>query len=182
MESTSIVGGAAAMFKVNDVIIYGTQGVCEIVDIEVKSIGGAKKAYYVLRPLKDQSSTIYAPTDNALVLKKMRRLLTVSEINNLIDTMPDEEHLWIDNVNERKECYKKLLACGDHSALIQMIKAIYAHKKEREAAGKRLHTMDENFFKDAERILYTEFQYVLQLSGKDDLMNYILARIGNSQI
>ena len=100
------------MFKVNDVIIYGTQGVCEIVDIEVKSIGGAKKAYYVLRPLKDQSSTIYAPTDNALVLKKMRRLLTVSEINTLIDSMPDEKAVWIDNVNERKECYKNLLADG----------------------------------------------------------------------
>ena len=61
---------------------------------------------------------------------------------------------------------------------MESIKTIYAHKKEREAAGKRLHTMDENFFKDAERILYNEFQYVLQLSGKDALMNYILERIG----
>lgn len=166
------------MFQVNDVIIYGAQGVCEIVDIEKKSIGGVTKAYYVLRPINDQSSTFYAPTDNALVQKKMRRLLTVSQINDLIDSMPDEKNLWIDNVNERKECYRNLLARGDHSALIQMIKTIYAHKKEREAAGKRLHTMDENFFKDAERILYNEFQYVLQLSGKDALMNYILERIG----
>ena len=166
------------MFKMNDVIIYGSQGDCEITAIEEKAISGAKKAYFVLKPIKDQGSTIYAPTDNAIVLKKMRKLLTVSEINHLIDSMPDEKTVWIDNVNERKECYKNLLASGDHAALIQMIKAIYAHKKEREAAGKRLHTMDENFFKDAERILYNEFQYVLQLSGKDALMNYILARIG----
>lgn len=166
------------MFQVNDVIIYGSQGVCEITAIEEKSISGVKKDYFVIRPIKDQSSTIYAPVDNGFVLKKMRRLLTVSEINNLIDAMPSEAVVWIDNVNERKECYKNLIASGDHAALIQMIKAIYTHKKQREAAGKRLHTMDENFFKDAERILYNEFQYVLQLSGKDALMNYILERIG----
>lgn len=167
------------MFKINDVIVYGSQGVCEIVDIEEKSIGGVRKNYFVLKPIKDQGSTIYAPTDNEHVLKKMRKLLTVSEINRLIDSMPEEKTVWIDNVNERKECYKNLLENGDHAALIQMIKAVYAHKKEREAAGKRLHMMDEHFFKDAEQILYNEFQYVLQLSGKDALMTYILARIGN---
>lgn len=165
------------MFQINDVIIYGSQGVCEIVAIEEKSISGAKKQYFVLKPIKDQGSTIYAPTDNALVLKKMRRLLTVCEINDLIDSMPDEKIAWIDNVNERKECYKNLLSGGDHSKLIQMIKAIYAHKKEREAAGKRLHMMDEHFFKDAEQILYNEFQYVLKLNSNDDLMKYILNRL-----
>lgn len=166
------------MFKVNDVIIYGTQGVCEIVDIEENMISGTKKAYYVLKPIQYQGSTIYAPTNNEHILKKMRRLLTVAEINNLIDSMPDEKSAWIDNVNERKECYKYLLASGDHSALIQMIKAIYAHKQKREAEGKRLHVMDEHFFKDAEQILYTEFQYVLNLNSKKDLMQYILNRIG----
>lgn len=165
------------MFKVNDIIVYGAQGVCEITAIEEKYISRAKRVYYVLRPVKDQGSTIYAPTDNDLVLKKMRRLLTVDEINGLIDSMPGEKTVWIDNVSERKEYYKKLLSSGDHPALIQMIKAIYTHKKDREAAGKRLHVMDENFFKDAEQILYDEFQYVLELHSKDDLMQYILTRL-----
>ena len=165
------------MFQVNNVIIYGSQGVSEITAIEEKAIGGTKKKYFVLKPIKDQSSTIYAPTDNALVLKKMRRLLTVSQINALIDSMPEAKTVWLDNVNDRKECYKNLLAGGDHAALIQMINAIYFHRKEREAAGKRLHMMDEYFFKDAEQILYTEFQYVLKLNSKDDLMKYILNRL-----
>ena len=167
------------MFKVDDVIIYGTQGVCRIVDIEEKALSGVKKNYFVLKPVNDIGPTIFAPTDNENILKKMRKLLTEEEINKLIDSMPDGKTAWIDNVNERKECYKNLLASGDHSALIQMIKAIYAHKKEREAVGKRLHVMDEHFFKDAEQILYNEFQYVLNLSGKDALMRYILERIGS---
>ena len=167
------------MFQVNDVIIYGSQGVCEITAIEEKVISGAKKMYFVLNPIRDQGSTIYAPTDNAAVLKKMRRLLTVPEIHALIDAMPDEKTVWIDNVNERREYYKTLLAGGDPAALIQMIKTLYIHKKEREADGKRLHVMDENFFKDAEQILYHEFEYVLKLPGKDALMAYILERIGS---
>ena len=165
------------MFKVTDVINYGSQGVCEIVGIEEKSIGGAKKEYYVLKPIQYPSSTIYAPTNNEHILKKMRKLLTVEEINSLIDSMPDENIVWIDNVNDRKEFYKNLLASGDHSALIHAIKAIYAHKKEREASGKRLHIMDDHFFKDAEQILYNEFQYVLKLNSKDDLIQYILNRL-----
>jgi CarD family transcriptional regulator len=111
------------MFKVNDVILYGTQGVCRIADIEEKSISGTKREYFVLKPVRDQGSTIYAPTDNTHVLQKMRRLLTADEINQLIYSMPDEKTEWISNVNDRKEVYKQILAGGNHLELIQMIKS-----------------------------------------------------------
>ena len=165
------------MFQVGDVIIYGAHGVCKITDIEEKSVNGVKKSYYVLKPVGDDGSTIFAPTDNEVVLKKIRRLLTKKEIHKLIDSMESENAVWIANENERKELYKSILSTGDHRELIKMIKAIYAHKKEREAEGKRLHMSDERFFKDAEQILYNEFQYVLDLNGKTDLMNYIFKRL-----
>ena len=165
------------MFKVNDVIIYGTQGVCQIVGIEEKTVSCVKKTYFVLKPVNDSGSTIFAPTDNEHVLKKMRRLLSKAEVINLIDSMPDKNAVWINNDNDRKEHYRKILASGDHLELIKMIKAIYAHKKECEAEGKRLHMIDEHLFKDAEQILYNEFQYVLKLNNKVELMNYILTRI-----
>ena len=169
------------MFQVNDVIIYGTQGVCQITGTEEKKISGTKKTYFVLKPVGDHGATIFATTDNAHVLKKMRRLLTKDEIHNLIDSMQTENTVWVENENERKELYKSILAKGDHQELIQMIKAIYAHKKAREAEGKRLHMSDERFFKDAEQILYNEFQYVLELKGKDALMTYIFDRLESSK-
>ena len=165
------------MFQVNDVITYGAQGVCQITGTEEKTVGGKKKTYYVLKPVADKGSTIFAPTDNELVLRKMRRLLTKDEIHKLIDSMGSEKPVWVENENERKELYKNILAKGDHLKLIKMIKAIYAHKAEREAEGKRLHMSDERFFKDAEQILYNEFQYVLKLNSKDDLMRYIFNRL-----
>jgi len=165
------------MFQVNDVIIYGAQGVCKITGTEEKVLSGKKMTYFVLKPVSDQGATIFAPTDNELVLKKMRRLLTKEEIHKLIDSMQWENAVWVANENERKELYRSILAKGDHLELIQMIKAIYAHKKERQAEGKRLHMSDERFFKDAEQILYNEFQYVLDLASKEDLMTYIFRRL-----
>ena len=165
------------MFKINDMIIYGTQGVCKIEDIEEKTFSGVHKTYFVLKPINEKGSTVYAPTDNEFVLKKMRRLLTKDEIHKLIDSMPEENTVWIENESERKALYKEVLAGGEHLELIRMIKAIYAHKNEREAEGKRLHMSDERFFKEAEQILYNEFQYVLHLSCKEDLMKYIFERI-----
>lgn len=165
------------MFQVNDVIIYGAQGVCKITGTEEKTVGGKKKNYFVLKPVGDKGSTIFVPTDNELVLRKMRRLLTKDEIHKLIDSMGSENAVWVANENERRELYKNILAKGDHMELIRMIKAIYAHKVQREAEGKRLHMSDERLFKDAEQILYNEFQYVLGLGGKDDLMTYIFTRI-----
>ena len=53
------------MFKVNDVIIYGAQGVCKIIGTEEKNITGEKKIYFVLQPVSDKNATIYAPVDNA---------------------------------------------------------------------------------------------------------------------
>ena len=165
------------MFQVNDVIIYSMQGVYKITGTEEKTVGGKKKTYFVLTPVSDKGATIFVPTDNELVLKKMRRLLTKEEIHKLIDAMPGENAVWVADENERKELYKNILAKGDHLQMIQMLKAIYANKKEREAEGKRLHMSDDRFFKDAEQILYNEFQYVLGLNSKETMMQYIVARI-----
>ena len=168
------------MFRVNDVILYGSQGVCEIVAIEEKIISGAKKSYFVLKSVNDNGATIFAPTDNEIVLKKMRKLLSEAEINALIDSMPNEETVWIANEAERRECYKNILSSGDHLELIKMIKAIYLHKQELEANKKRLHVSDDRFFKDAEQLLYNEFQYVLKLKSKNELLTYILSRVEKS--
>ena len=142
-----------------------------------KNVAGVKKNYYVLKPVNDKGATVYVPTNNELVLKKIRKLLSAEEINTLIDSMPKEETCWIPNESERREYFKQVIAGGNHLELIKMIKAIYLHKNERQASGKRLHATDERFFKDAEQLLYNEFQYVLQLENKAELLTYILSRV-----
>lgn len=164
------------MLKVDDIVTYGINGVCKVVAIEEKNLMEQKKTYLVLKPLNGDKSTYYVPVDNENLLGKMRKLLSEDEINQLIVSMPKEKNLWIDNERERKECYKKIIADGNRSELIGMIKAIHFEKKDREEKGKKLHISDERFLKDAEKILYDEFQYVLKLS-ECDLMSYIFERI-----
>jgi len=164
------------MFKINDVVVYGAQGVCEIVGIDEKKIDGAIKKYFVLKPKNDRGATCYVPTWNEKAWSKMRKVITKKEVDALIDSMPDKRPTWITNENERKETYKRILASGDQAAIISMVQALFCHKKEREADGKRLHISDEHFMKEAEQLLYNEWQYVLNVD-KTGLMTYIFERI-----
>lgn len=164
------------MFKVHDIVVYGSQGVCEIIGIEEQKIGGESKKYFVLKPLNNKGSTCYIPTWNEKAWGKMRNVLTKEEIDTLIDSIPNKKPIWIENESQRKEAYKQILANGDQAAIISMIQALFLHKKQREAEGKRLHMSDEHFMKDAEQILYNEWQYVLNVDNAG-LMAYIFQRI-----
>ena len=164
------------MYKENDMVIYGVYGVCRIDEIADKDMGGIKKKYMVLKPLNDARSTYYVPADNEQQLKKLRKILPDNEINRLIDSMPDEKAIWTDNERQRRERYRTIISEGKHPELIGMIKAIYLKGKELEKAGKKLHVSDERFLKEAEKLLYDEFKYVLHLS-EDEVLRYIASRI-----
>ena len=167
------------MFQINDVVVYGAQGVCKIVGMQEQKIDGTNKTYFVLKPADDRGATFYVPTWNEKALAKMRKVMTKQDVDALIDSMPKKKPVWIANENERRETYKRILAGGNQAQIISMIQAIYLHKKEREAEGKRLHMSDEHFMKDAEQLLYNEWQYVLNVD-KAGLMAYIFKRIENN--
>lgn len=166
------------MFKVNDVVVYGAQGVCEIVGIDERKTDGTSKAYFVLKPMDDRGSTFYVPTWNEKALAKMRSVMTKQDVDALIDTMSGRKTTWIENEKDRKEAYRSILASGDRGAVISMVQALYIRKKEREAEGKRLHMSDEHFMRDAEQLLFNEWQYVLNMD-KAGLMAYIFQRTEN---
>ena len=167
------------MFTTNDIVVYGTHGVCKIERIEEKKIVATPKQYLVLKPVTGGTSTFFVPTDNDALLAKIRKPLTKTEVNHLIDTITREQANWISDENERKITYKNIIIEGNHIELIKMMKAILREKKEREAIGKRLHACDERFLKDAETLLYGEFQYVLNLTP-EQLQSYIADRIKNN--
>ena len=168
------------MFQINDVVVYGAQGVCKIVGTQDQKIDGANKTYFVLKPADDRGATFYVPTWNDKALTKMRKVMTKQDVDALIDSMPNKTPTWIANENERKETYKRILSSGDQAAIISMVQALFSHKKEREADGKRLHMSDEHFMKDAEQLLYNEWQYVLNVD-KAGLMAYIFERIESNK-
>ena len=168
------------MFQVNDVVVYGSQGVCKIVSIDKQRVDGVIKEYFVLKPSNDKAATFYVPTWNEKAWGKMRRVMTKEDVNALIDAMPSKTPTWIADENDRKMTCRRILASGDQAAIISMVQALFVHKKEREAEGKRLHLSDEQFMKEAEQLLYNEWQYVLNVD-KAGLMAYIFERLNRQQ-
>ena len=57
--------------------------------------------------------------------------------------------------------YRELISSGDLAKLIQMVHTLYRHKNAQAAAGRKVHLCDENFLRDAEKLLASEAAIVL---------------------
>ncbi len=164
------------MYAVNDMVLYGRNGACKIVDITKREVAGSSIEYYVLQPVYNQASTIFVPTGNQTLTGKMRQVLSADEIHALIRSLPDEQSLWIEDEEERRARYSEILSGGNRRDIVRMIKALYLHREELKERGKHLHLADERFLKDAERLLYDEFALVLQIQP-DQVLPFILQQI-----
>lgn len=65
---------------------------------------------------------------------------------------------------------------GGHKDLIKIIKTAYLRNEERLEANKKISETDNNYFKKAEKILYTEFSIALNLSY-EDTKEYVVNRV-----
>lgn len=164
------------MYQINDIVIYGTNGTCKIVDITDKDFGGTNKEYYILKPVSNISSTIYVPVNSKTLVEKMRRILSTVEIHQIIQSMPTEDSIWIEDESQRKERYRAIINNGDRTDLVKMIKALYQQQLDLEDQGKKLHVSDERFFKEAEKLLYEEFAIVLNIK-ESEVLPFILNQI-----
>ena len=149
------------MFQCGDRVLYGMHGVCEIVHIETQKINGKATEYYVLQPIEGSDSKYYVPTQNEKAVAKMRPILTEEQLHAMLHSADMQHDAWIEDSNQRKQHYSSSIASGDRAALVRMVHAIHKHKEELSAAGKRLHLCDENFLRDAQRILTTEIAMVM---------------------
>lgn len=155
------------MFQCGDRVIYGMHGACEIIGIETKRIGGKNTEYYVLQPMEQSGSKYYVPTQNQNAVAKMRPILTQEELNDLLRSDHIHNDAWIDDEGQRKQRYSSLITSADRAELIRMVHAIHKHKEQLSSSGKKLHLCDENFLRDAERLLGSEFSLVMNIAQHD---------------
>lgn len=168
------------MYKVNQMVSYGPQGVYRISEIADKNITGKTIKYYVLKSVKGSSSVVYVPVDNKVLVGKIRPVLTAKEVHDIINDMPNETLEWIEDDDERKDKFKTVILESDPAELAKMIRTIYRHRRELNANGKKLHLSDERFFNDAERVLYNEFSIALKISS-DSVESFIIEQIGEDE-
>jgi len=158
-------------------VVYGIHGVCRITGIETRVVDRKSIAYYVLEPIKRSDAKFYVPTKNPAAVAKMRKMLTSRELDKLLKSSEVKVDSWIANETVRKEQYKMLIARADCAELISMIRTLYFHKQKQLAAGKKFHQCDENFMRDAERVIRLEISCILDIP-QENVGEYIRKKLG----
>ena len=160
------------MYQVGQKVVYGVHGVCQLLDIEQKTVDRKKISYYVLTPMDQPGARFYVPAENPAALAKLSTLLTQQELESLLASVDKSKNAWVPDENRRKLRFRELLASGDRKAILEMICALHIHKNEQAEKGKKFHLCDENFLHDAEKMLCSEFSLVMEKSQKES-MDYL---------
>ncbi len=160
------------MYQIGDRVIYGMHGVCRVIDLEERIIDRKKCTYLALEPEGQQGSRYLVPTHNETAMAKLRQMLTAEELDTLLRSEKIRQDGWIRDENQRKQTYREMITSGDRASLMQMVHALYVHKAEQSAAGKKFHLCDENFLRDAEKLLCSEIAMVLEMDF-DAARNYL---------
>lgn len=152
------------MYKIGDIVVYGTEGLCEICDITEKTFGKETIEYFVLRPVSKKEETVYVPRHNEKVLARMRHVLSIEEADQLLIAEAEHRREWVPVDRERQKIYKEILLCGSSADILSMTRTLYIHQIEQQQKGKKLHAADERFMHDAEKMLFEELAYVYNIS------------------
>lgn len=160
------------MYQCGSKVVYGFHGVCSIVDVEMRTVDRKKVEYYVLEPQAQPGSRYYVPTQNKTAVAKLRPLITKAELDALLCAEATQLDAWIPDENQRKQRYRELINSGDRAALICMVRTLHKHKDAQLSVGRKFHICDENFLRDAEKLLSAEFSLVLDIAP-DQVGQYI---------
>ncbi|MBR5272603.1 MAG: CarD family transcriptional regulator [Clostridia bacterium] len=167
MKSFDIIYEGENVFSVEEVIIYGGYSVCRILEIIPKELDGKMVDYYVLNPVFDCRAKIFVPANNPVLEKKMHRVLCEQDAYDLIQSIPQETEIWIDNPVARKERYTDIFTCRNRHEIIGLIKALRSHRALQATKKRRLHISDERFLKEAEKTMCEELAFALHISPSD---------------
>jgi CarD family transcriptional regulator len=163
-------------FQIGDQVVYGAHGVCKIVDLIQQTVDRKKRTFYVLEALGHCGMRICFPADNPAVLGQLRPLISREELLDLLASDVIRQNCWIADEGQRKLHYKELISSGDRVSLLQMIHSLQQHKKEQLAQGRKFHLCDDNFLRDAIRLLNMEFSVVLDIPP-EDVAAFVLDRL-----
>ncbi len=144
------------MFDVGDYIVYGHNGICQVVDITHPDVSGADthRLYYVLVPEKTKDGKLFCPADNDKIV--LRKVISAEEAKEIMQEAKDIEPMSITNERMKDDSYKQVLKNPDLRQWVQFIKALLLRKKEREESGKKITATDERYLKIAEEGLCSE--------------------------
>lgn len=159
------------MTNIGDKVIYKASGICTVEELCKQSIpdsGSREKSdCYLLRPLSDPAIKIYVPLSNEVLMAQIRPILTPEQMLALIEQVSDLGMDWIEEMRARTLAFRDVLGSGDRARLCAMIKLLYERRDALTKQGKKLYAADETALKKAEKLLFEEAAFVLEMSCED---------------
>lgn len=155
------------MIQIGDQVLYGIHGVCRIIGTELRSVDRRKVEYFILEPLSKSDACFYVPTQNQAALSKLQPLLDAQALRDLLTSEQANRDSWIPDEGRRKNRYRELINCGDRAAIVSMVRSLYRHRQTQAEMGRKFHLCDENFLRDAEKLLSSEISLVLGIAPNE---------------
>lgn len=163
-------------FKKGEKVIYSVNGVCEITDITEKFFGKTVMRYYVLKPISNNEATLFVPVNNENLVRKMKRLMTQSQLDKVLNDISEKEVEWNSNEVIRKEEFRNTISFGNISEILILLKSIWLHRRTQNSKGRKLHISDEMYLREAEKIIKEEISTVIGVE-QDDVIPYVKNKI-----
>lgn len=157
------------MYQAGDKVIYGMHGVCVVTDLEKRVMDGKQVTYLALEPVGQSGSRFLVPTHNAAAMGKVRPMLSREALEELLSSVTVRTDAWVRDEGQRKQLYRELISSCDRQRLAQMVCTLYRYRAALAAAGKKFHMCDENFLRDAEKILSGEIASTLEIPSAEAL-------------
>ena len=161
-------------------VVYGLSGLCRIIGLKRIKTNKGESDFFVLKPLSAPDETVYIDTQNEILTKKMRPVVSREEIFELIEQLHSAHLPWISDTRERRLSYYNILSSGNRLEQLALIKSLYERRAELTARKKKLWVMDEKALKSAENIIFTEFAVVLGISP-DEVPDLIASVPGSGE-
>jgi len=121
------------VFKVNELVVYPSQGVGKVERIETQEIGGATADFYIVRILSN-NVTLMVPVANAtnVGLRPVSSLRTGQAIFESLKDRSDFTGYTGQNWNRRYREYSEKLKSGDLADVAYVLKELFLIGKDKE--------------------------------------------------
>ena len=142
-------------FHKGDMVMHWTYGVGQIINLEERSLSGARTLYYAVHV---QELTVWVPADSN-VADRLRTLTPKNQFRQLLSILSSPSEPLPEDRLERKAYLHKRLKDSRVESLCQVIRDIYSFKKEQP-----LNDHDTMVLKQALKILLGEWEFVLSVT------------------
>ncbi len=147
-------------FKVNQQIVYPSQGTGRIVEIKEKLFNGVQTLYYVIY-LEVSDMTIMVPVDRCEELG-IRAIVSAAEVHKALDIIGESFEPITSDWKLRYQLNMDLLKKGSVQDIAMIVRSLYHRSKVKE-----LPILERKLYDSAKKLLEDEIASALELSPKE---------------